>query len=54
MKNILVRRGVYPRTISPEPGKGLGSPTDNYVRTADAIESKPLYVGHICLKRVVE
>ena len=42
MKNILVRRGVYPRTISPEPGKGLGSPTDNYVRTADAIELKSL------------
>ena len=53
MKNILVRRGVYPRTISPEPGKGLGSPTENYVRTADAIESRSLYVGHICLKRVI-
>lgn len=40
MKNILVRRGVYSRTISPEPRKGLGSPTENYVHTADAIELK--------------
>ncbi len=54
MKNILVRRGVYPWTISPEPRKGLGSPKENYVRTADAIELKSLYVGHICLKRVIE
>ena len=54
MRNILVRRGVYPRTISPEPRKGLGSLADNYVRTADAIELKSLYVGHICLKRVIE
>ena len=54
MKNILVRRGVYPRTISPEPGKGLGSPTENYVRTADVIELKSLYVDHICLKRDIE
>ena len=49
MRNILVRRGVYPWTISPEPRKDLGSPTDNSVRTADAIEIKLLYVGHICL-----
>ena len=54
MKNILVRRDVYPWTISPEPRKGLGSPTDNFVRTADAIELKSLYVDHICLKRVIE
>lgn len=54
MRNILVRRGVYPRTISPEPRKGLGSPTDNSVRSADAIELKLLYVGHICIKRVIE
>lgn len=54
MKNILVRRCVYSWTISPEPRKGLGSPTENYVRTADAIELKSLYVGHICLKRVIE
>ena len=54
MRNILVRRGVYPWTISPEPRKGLGSPTENCVRTADAIELKSLYVGHICLKRVIE
>ena len=54
MRNILVRRGVYPWTISPEPRKDLGSPTENYVRTADAIESRSLYVGHICLKRVIE
>ena len=54
MKNILVRRGVFLRTISPEPRKGLGSPTENYVRTADAIESRSLNVGHVCLKRVVE
>lgn len=54
MRNILVRRGVYPWTISPKPRKGLGSPTENYVRTADAIELKSLYVGHICLKRVIE
>ena len=53
MRNILVRRGVYPWIISPEPRKGLGSPTENYVRTADAIESRSLYVGHICLKRVI-
>ena len=53
MRNILVRRGVYPRTISPEPRKGLGSPTDNSVRSADAIELKLLYVGHICIKRVI-
>ena len=53
MRNILVRRGVYPWTISPEPRKDLGSPTENYVRTADAIESRSLYVGHICLKRVI-
>ena len=32
---------------------GLGSPTENYVRSADAIELKPLYVGHICLKHVI-
>ena len=51
--NILVRRGVYPWIISSEPRKGLGSPTENSVRTADAIESRSLYVGHICLKRVV-
>lgn len=54
MKNILVRRGVYPWTISPEPRKGLECPTDNFVRTADEIELKSLYVGHICLKRVIE
>jgi len=54
MKNILVRRGVFLRTISPEPRKDLGSPTENYVRTADAIEFKSLYVDHICLKRVIE
>lgn len=54
MKNILVRRGVYPWTISPEPRKGLGSPNDNCVRTADVIELKTLYVGHIRLKRVIE
>lgn len=54
MKNILVRRGVFLRTISPEPRKGLGSPTTNRVRSADAIELKLLYVGHICIKRVVE
>jgi len=53
MKNILVRRCVFLRTISPEPRKGLGSPTDNSVRTADVIELKTLYVGHICLKRVI-
>ena len=50
----MVRRGVYPWTISPEPRKGLGSPTDNSVRTADVIELKTLYVGHICLKLVIE
>ena len=54
MRNILVRRGVYPRTISPEPRKGLGSPTDNRVLSADAIELKLVYVGHICIKRVIE
>lgn len=54
MRNISVRRGVYPWTISPEPRKGLGSPTDNSVRSADAIELKLLYVGHICIKRVIE
>ena len=54
MRNILVRRGVYPWTTSPEPRKGLESPTDNYVRTADAIELKSLYVDQICLKRVIE
>ena len=54
MRNILVWRGVYPRTISPEPRKDLGSPTDNSVRSADTIELKRLYVGHICIKRVVE
>ena len=54
MKNILVRRGVYPWTTSPEPRKDLGSPTDNSVRIADAIELKRLYVGHICIKRVIE
>ncbi len=53
MKNILVRRCVFLRTISPEPRKGLGSPTDYSVRTADVIELKTLYVGHICLKRVI-
>ena len=53
MKNILVRRGVFLRTISPEPRKGLGSPTANRVRSADAIELKLLYVGHICIKRVI-
>ena len=53
MRNILVRRGVYPWTISPEPRKGLGRATDNSVRSADAIEIKRLYVGHICLKRVI-
>ena len=53
MKNILVRRGVFLRTISPEPRKGLGSPTANSVRSADAIELKLLYVGHICIKRVI-
>lgn len=53
MRNILVRRGVFLRTISPEPRKGLGSPTDYSVRTADVIELKTLYVGHICLKRVI-
>lgn len=54
MRNILVRRGVYPWTISPEPRKDLGSPTDNSVRSADTIELKRLYVGHICIKRVIE
>ena len=54
MRNILVRRGVYPWTTSPEPRKDLGSPTDNSVRTADTIELKRLYVGHICIKRVIE
>lgn len=54
MRNILVRRDVYPWTISPEPRKDLGSPTENDVRTADAIESRSVYVGHICLKRVIE
>lgn len=54
MRNILVRRDVYPWTISPEPRIGLGSPTDNSVRSADAIELKRLYVGHICIKRVIE
>ena len=54
MRNILVRRGVYPRTISPEPRKDLGSPTDNSVRSADTIVLKRLYVGHICIKRVIE
>ena len=54
MRNILVRRGVYPWTTSPEPRKDLGSPTDNSVRSADTIELKRLYVGHICIKRVVE
>ena len=53
MRNILVRRDAYPWTISPEPRKDLGSSTDNSVRTADAIESRSLYVGHICLKRVI-
>lgn len=53
MRNILVRRDVYPWTISPEPRKDLGSPTDNSVRSADAIELKLLYVGHISLKRVI-
>ncbi len=43
MRNILVRRGVYPWTISPEPRKDLGSPTDNSVRSADTIELKRLY-----------
>lgn len=32
----------------PEPRKDLGSPTDNSVRSADTIELKRLYVGHIC------
>ena len=41
-------------TISPEPRKDLGSPTDNSVRSADTIELKRLYVGHICIKRVIE
>lgn len=54
MRNILVRRGVYPWTISPEPRKDLGSPTDNSVRSADTIVLKRLYVGHICIKRVIE
>ena len=54
MRNILVWRGVYPWTTSPEPRKDLGSPTDNSVRSADTIELKRLYVGHICIKRVVE
>ena len=36
-----------------EPRKGLESPTENYVRTADAIELKSLYVGHIYLKHVI-
>ena len=54
MRNILVRRGVYPWTISPEPRKDLGSPTDNSVRSADTIELKRLYVGYICIKRVIE
>ena len=54
MRNISVRRGVYPWTTSPEPRKDLGSPTDNSVRIADAIELKRLYVGHICIKRVIE
>ena len=53
MRNILVRSGVYPWTISLDPRKGLGSPKDNCVRTADAIELKLLYVGHICIKRVI-
>ena len=53
MRNILVRRGVYPWTTSPEPRKGLESPTDNYVRTADVIELKPLHVEYFCLKRVI-
>ena len=53
MRNILVRRGVYPWATSPEPRKDLGSPTDNSVRSADTIELKPLYVGHICLKHVI-
>ena len=52
-EKYFVRRSVYPWTISPEPRKDLGSPTENYVRTADAIESRSLYVGHICLKRVI-
>ena len=38
----------------PEPRKDLGSPTDNSVRSADTIELKRLYVGHICIKRVIE
>lgn len=54
MRNILVRRSVYPWTISPEPRKDLGSPTDNSVRNADTIELKRLYVGYICIKRVIE
>lgn len=54
MRNILVRRGVYPWTISPEPRKDLGSPTDNSVRSADTIELKRLYVGYICIKCVIE
>ena len=54
MRNILVRRGVYPWTISPQPRKDLGSPTDNSVRSADTIELKRLYVGYICIKRVIE
>ena len=54
MRNILVRRGVYPWTTSPEPRKDLGSPTDNSVRSADTIELKRLYFGHICIKRVIE
>ena len=54
MRNILVRRSVYPWTISPEPRKDLGSPTDNSVRSADTIELKRLYVGYICIKRVIE
>ena len=39
--------------LPPEPIKGLGSPKDNYVRTADVIELKPLHVDHICLKHVI-